>query len=64
MIRALIIEDEQLAVDYLKTTIKQVNPDIHIIDSIDSIENAIVWFKNNPLPDLLFLDIQLSDGLI
>jgi len=63
MIRALIIEDEQLAVDYLKTTIKQVNPDIHIIDSIDSIENAIVWFKNNPLPDLLFLDIQLSDGL-
>lgn len=63
MIKALIIEDEQLAVDYLKTTIKQVKPDIEIIGNIDSVESAVAWFNSNPLPDLLFLDIQLSDGL-
>jgi len=63
MIKALIIEDEQLAVDYLKAMIKQVNPDIEIIGSIDSVENAIVWINQNSLPDLIFLDVQLSDGL-
>lgn len=63
MIKALIIEDENLAVDYLKTAIKQTHHDIEILESIDSVENAVVWFKNNPLPDLIFLDVQLSDGL-
>jgi DNA-binding LytR/AlgR family response regulator len=63
MIKALIIEDEQLAVDYLNTTIKQVKPDIEIIGNIDSVESAVTWFNGNPQPDLLFLDIQLSDGL-
>lgn len=63
MIKALIIEDEQLAVDYLKTAIRQVRPDIEIIGILDSVESAVAWFKNNASPDLIFLDIQLSDGL-
>lgn len=63
MIRALIVEDEQLAVDYLKTMIKQVSNDIEIIDNLDSVESAVAWFGKNPFPDLMFLDIQLSDGL-
>jgi len=63
MIRALIIEDEQLAVDYLKTMIKQVSNDIEIIGNLDSVESAVAWLINNPAPELIFLDIQLSDGL-
>lgn len=63
MIKTLIIEDEQLAVDYLKATIKQISPEFDFIGSIDSVESAVVWFLNNPMPDLVFLDIQLSDGL-
>ncbi len=63
MIRALIIEDEQLAVDYLKTMIKQVSNDIEIIGNLDSVESAVAWLSKNPLPELIFLDIQLSDGL-
>jgi DNA-binding LytR/AlgR family response regulator len=30
---------------------------------LHSVEDAITWFRNNPHPDLIFLDIQLSDGL-
>ena len=63
MIRALIIEDEKLAVEHLITTINRVDPDIEIIDTIDSIEEAVQWFKANLQPDLILLDIQLSDGL-
>lgn len=63
MIKALIIEDENLAVDYLKTAIKQTHRDIEIVGSIDSVKNAVAWFNNNPHPDLIFLDVQLSDGL-
>jgi DNA-binding LytR/AlgR family response regulator len=34
-----------------------------VLECIDSIEDTVEWFENNPPPDLLFLDIQLSDGL-
>jgi DNA-binding LytR/AlgR family response regulator len=63
MIKALIIEDEKLAAEHLQNIIGQSNHDIEIIKVIDSIEQSIHWFRLNPNPDLIFLDIQLSDGL-
>ncbi|MDN4634831.1 DNA-binding response regulator, partial [Sphingomonas sp. PsM26] len=30
---------------------------------LHSVEESLLWFQNNPHPDLIFLDIQLSDGL-
>ena len=63
MIKALLIEDEKLAAEHLQKLLGEVNADIEIMKVIDSIEQSVSWFTLNPLPDLLFLDIQLSDGL-
>ena len=59
----LVIEDEKLAAHRLISLINETEKDAKIITTIDSVENAIAWFKSNDPPDLIFLDIQLSDGL-
>ncbi|MGF1635955.1 MAG: LytR/AlgR family response regulator transcription factor [Cyclobacteriaceae bacterium] len=60
--KILIIEDEALAAGNLAKMIKKILPDVHILDSITSVHEAITWFSKNDAPDLLFADIQLSDG--
>ncbi len=61
--KLLIIEDEYHAQKYLSNLIKQVIPTAQILDMLDSVEDAVDWFKNNAAPDLIFMDIQLADGL-
>lgn len=62
MIRTLIIEDESPAADRLEKMLMSIDPDITIIDKLDSVQVAIEWFHKNDVPDLVMLDIQLSDG--
>lgn len=59
---ALIIEDELIASKRLSQLVSELAPNIKIVDIIASVESGVKWFKNNDLPDLLFLDIQLNDG--
>lgn len=59
----LIVEDEPYAQTELKRLLSKVPIPYTVLDCIDSIEDTVEWFENNPAPDLLFLDIQLSDGL-
>ncbi len=61
--KVLIVEDEPVAQIELERLLKNIEPDIEIIDKIDSVEDGIEWFSSNSSPDLVFLDIQLSDGL-
>jgi DNA-binding LytR/AlgR family response regulator len=63
MYKAIIIEDEKPAAEHLQRLINQVDIKIDILRIISSVDEALDWFKNNPVPDLVFLDIQLSDGL-
>jgi len=63
MYKALIIEDEKLAAEHLQRLINQIDIKIEIDRIISSVDEALNWFNNNPMPDLIFLDIQLSDGL-
>lgn len=63
MTKVLIIEDEQLAADRLIRMLGEIDPGLEIIEHLDSVKTSIEWFKNNSEPQLLFLDIQLSDGL-
>jgi two-component system response regulator LytT len=63
MYKALIIEDEKPVAEHLQRLINQVDIKIDIIRIITSVDEALLWFDNNPLPDLIFLDVQLSDGL-
>jgi two-component system, LytTR family, response regulator LytT len=62
-VKIVIIEDEQLTANDLAKTIRKINPDINIVTFLYSVEDAIVWFKQNEHPDLIFSDIQLGDGL-
>ena len=59
----LIIEDEKSAALRLVKQINELRPDYKITASLDSIESAVEWLSQNSHPDLIFLDIQLSDGL-
>jgi len=61
--KTLIIEDEFHAVKYLSSIIQKVIPTAQIVDNIDSVSDAVDWFNNNPAPDIIFMDIQLADGL-
>ena len=58
----VIIEDEELAVDILADTIMTLKPEAKIVESLSSIKEAVIWFENNPPPDLIFCDIHLPDG--
>ena len=61
--KVLIVEDEPYAQNELKRLLTKTGRDIEVLDCIDSIEEAVEWFQSNEEPDLIFLDIQLSDGL-
>ena len=60
--KALLIEDEQFAADKLIQLIKQYDPDIEVLEVLDTIEDSVVWLNQEPMPDLIFMDIHLADG--
>lgn len=57
----LIIEDEKPAARLLQRKLEKLN--ITVEKMLHSVEESIHWFSSNEHPDLIFLDIQLSDGL-
>jgi len=57
----LIIEDEKPAARMLQRKIAKLG--LQVNQMLHSVEEAILWFEANEHPDLIFLDIQLSDGL-
>ena len=57
----IIIEDEKPAARLLQRKLQKL--DIAAGTMLHSVQEAVEWFNNNPHPDLIFLDIQLSDGL-
>ncbi|TMU56975.1 LytR/AlgR family response regulator transcription factor [Flagellimonas algicola] len=57
----IIIEDEKPAARRLSRLLSDLG--VHVSMMLHSVEESIEWFQNNPHPDLIFLDIQLSDGL-
>ncbi len=61
--KAVIIEDESLIAKELCNKIETVCSDIAIIEILPSLKTAKKWFMEHAEPDLLFMDIQLSDGV-
>lgn len=59
--KVLIIEDEKPAARRLSRLLSELN--VKVSTMLHSVEESISWFENNEHPDLIFLDIQLSDGL-
>jgi DNA-binding LytR/AlgR family response regulator len=63
MYKILIIEDEKPAAEWLQQLILKFDSQISVLAVIDSVSGAEEWFQKNPVPDLVFMDIQLADGL-
>ena len=61
--KIVIIEDESFTAEDLRENLLAVNPEIQIMVTLNSVENAVAWFKSHEHPDLIFSDIQLGDGL-
>jgi two-component system, LytTR family, response regulator LytT len=62
MIKVLILEDEDAAAIRLQKLIAEIMPEAEFLATITSVKQGIDWFNNNSLPELIFADIQLSDG--
>lgn len=60
--KAIIIEDEIPAARLLHGMLSTLRPDWEVQILPGNIEEAVEWFAHHPHPDLLFLDIQLTDG--
>ncbi|HYK45305.1 MAG TPA: response regulator, partial [Parafilimonas sp.] len=60
--KAVIIEDESLVARELKNKVASVAPDVTVIETLPSLKTARKWFMENAEPDIIFADIQLSDG--
>lgn len=61
--KILIIEDEKLTAKDLSKTLVAIDSEIEIVRMVHSVEEAIEFFKTNPVIDLIFSDIELGDGL-
>jgi two-component system response regulator LytT len=58
----LIVEDERLSGERLRHLVQTIDSEILVLGILQSVETALEWFKDNSPPDIILLDIQLSDG--
>ena len=63
MINILIIEDEEPAAKRLHKMLQELDPSINVLQHIVSVSTSVEWLKTHDAPDLIFSDIQLSDGV-
>ena len=61
--KILLIEDEAPASRRLEKMIKDILPTAEIVGTLDSVSTSITFFQDLPALDLVFMDIQLADGL-
>lgn len=60
--RVLIIEDETAASENLIAMLQELDSEIEVLKVLESVQQTVRWLSNNPAPDLIFMDIHLSDG--
>lgn len=59
----LIIEDEQPAAQRLEKLIKSIVPEAYVLGKLDTIKASVEWLNNHEQPDIVFMDVQLADGI-
>ena len=60
--KVLIIEDETAASENLIAMLQEIDSEIEILKVLESVQQTVRWLSSNPAPDLIFMDIHLSDG--
>lgn len=63
MMKVVIIEDEMPAAERLKKILLSTEYEIEVLAILSSLEASVAWVSSHPPPDLIFMDIELSDGL-
>ena len=63
MINCVILEDEKPAAAKLALMLTESKHTINLLTTLHSLEEAVIWMKNNASPDILLMDINLTDGL-
>ncbi len=61
--KVLIIEDEMISAHLLHDVLTEKYPDIEVLPPLHSLKDAVEWLEQNEEPDLIFMDIELPDGL-
>ncbi len=60
--KVLIIEDETAASENLIAMLQEIDNEIEVLKVLESVQQTVRWLSGNPAPDLIFMDIHLSDG--
>ena len=60
--KVLIVEDETAAAENLAEMLNEIDPTIQVLGNTESVQQTVRWLQQNERPDLLFMDIHLSDG--
>lgn len=60
--KILIVEDETAASENLIAILQEIDSSIEILHVLESVQQTVRWLGSNPAPDLIFMDIHLSDG--
>ncbi|HKJ79279.1 MAG TPA: response regulator, partial [Prolixibacteraceae bacterium] len=61
--KVVIVEDEKLAAERLEQLLLNIDPKIQVVQKLESVEESINWVSQNSGFDLVFMDIQLDDGI-
>jgi two-component SAPR family response regulator len=61
--KVLIVEDEHPAFCNLAEELQLVDDSIDVVAGCSTVEETVRWLRQNPQPDLILMDVQLSDGL-
>jgi DNA-binding LytR/AlgR family response regulator len=61
--KILLIEDELPAARQLTKLVQAARPHFQVVETLDSVESAVRWLRTFSAPDLIFMDIQIADGL-
>lgn len=61
--RVAIIEDEKPAAEKLRKALLQYDSSIEVMAVLGTVANAVAWLQRNPMPAIVFMDIELTDGL-
>jgi DNA-binding LytR/AlgR family response regulator len=60
--KILIVEDETIAYENMAGMLEEINPSIVVLGNTESVTETVDWLESNPAPDLILMDIHLSDG--
>ena len=63
MIKTIIIEDEKKIAEEFKTMLSKASTETEVLATFSTVRESVEYFSVNKAPDLIFSDVQLSDGL-